>query len=66
MKILNDNDLMPFGKYKGKTMQEVPAGYLHWLWHNGMKSKAATDSVAAYIQENMDALKDEDPDLIWN
>lgn len=29
---LTDTDPMPFGKYKGTPMQDVPASYLHWLW----------------------------------
>jgi uncharacterized protein (DUF3820 family) len=28
---LTDKDLMPFGKYRGKTMEKVPAGYLLWV-----------------------------------
>jgi hypothetical protein len=28
---LTDKDLMPFGKYRGKTMEKVPAGYLLWM-----------------------------------
>jgi len=27
---MKDTDLMPFGKYKGIPMQDVPAGYLIW------------------------------------
>jgi hypothetical protein len=25
---------MPFGKYKGLMVEEVPIEYLHWLWSN--------------------------------
>jgi hypothetical protein len=28
-----DDDPMPFGKYKGERLEEVPSEYLHWLWH---------------------------------
>jgi hypothetical protein len=28
---LTDKDLMPFGKYQGRTMEKVPAGYLLWM-----------------------------------
>jgi len=28
---LTDSSLMPFGKYKGRKMKEVPASYLDWL-----------------------------------
>lgn len=27
-----DLDKMPFGKYKGEPLQDVPASYLLWLW----------------------------------
>jgi hypothetical protein len=30
IQILNDKSLMPFGKHKGKAMEDVPAGYLLW------------------------------------
>jgi DNA repair protein RadD len=33
-------EIMPFGKYKGKLIQNIPADYKHWAlaninWHNG-------------------------------
>ena len=65
---LKDTDAMPFGKYKGIPMQDVPASYLHWLWTNErdpMKAKVATDPAAAYIQKNMQTLRQEYPDGIW-
>ena len=55
---------MPFGKYKGVPMQEVPASYLHYLWSSGLKSDGRSN-VAAYIRENLEALKIEYPDGIW-
>jgi hypothetical protein len=66
MRILSDTDLMPFGKYKGQPMQDVPADYLHYLWTAGMKSKVQTDSVAEYIHRSLSALKQEQPDKLWN
>jgi len=66
MRILEDIDDMPFGKYKGCKMQDVPASYLHYLWHNGMRAKTSTDSVADYINRNLSALKEEHPDGVWN
>lgn len=54
---------MPFGKYKGKRMQDVPANYLHWLWTNGKEQD--DDPVADYIRRNLNALKKENPDAIW-
>ena len=61
---LNDTDKMPFGKYKGELMQDVPASYLHWLWTNG-KDRDPRCPVADYIRRNLDALKQEHPDGIW-
>ena len=66
MKNLTENDLMPFGKHKGERMEEVPADYLHWLWTNGLSEETKTSSVAAYIEENLSALKKEHPDGIWH
>jgi uncharacterized protein (DUF3820 family) len=62
---LEDLDPMPFGKYKGVPMQDVPARYLHWLWTNGLKENRQSD-VADYIRQNVDALKKEHPDGIWD
>jgi len=61
---LTDDSPMPFGKYKGVKMQDVPASYLHYLWTNGME-KDHVSNVACYIRENVDALKMENKDLIW-
>lgn len=27
-----DTDLMTFGKYKDKPLQDIPASYVRWLW----------------------------------
>lgn len=61
---LTDTDKMPFGKFKDRLMQDVPASYLHWLWTNGMKDDL-TSNVANYIRENLNGLKAELPDAIW-
>jgi hypothetical protein len=65
MRELDDQDPMPFGKHEGKAMEDVPASYLHWLWFNGMKYETDTSNVADYIERNMNALKQENPNLIW-
>lgn len=62
--VVKDTDPMPFGQYKGKPMQDVPARYLHYLWTNGLKEK--DDPVSSYIRERLDALKLEYPDGIWS
>lgn len=60
---LTDLSPMPFGKHKGKAMQDVPASYLHYLWTNGLKEESS--SVAMYIRQNLNALKQEYSDGIW-
>lgn len=45
---------MPFGKYKGALLANVPAKYLIFLYDNN-KSGVITD----YIKDSMDALKAE-------
>ena len=68
MKTLEDADIMPFGKYNGTRLEEVPAKYLLWLWNNGLKNDLKEDddkgSVSRYIKNSMSALKEEEPDII--
>lgn len=46
---------MPFGKYMGKPMIDVPAKYLLWLFDNG----CSHDGVRKYITDNLDVLRKE-------
>ena len=62
---LEDSDSMPFGKYKGESMDSIPASYLHWLWTNGKKHECKTCPVAGYIKNNIEALKLEYKDGLW-
>lgn len=62
---MKDTDPMPFGKYKGKPMSDVPVSYLHWLWNNGLMNEP-NKPVHQYIKNNIDALQMEAPDLIWD
>jgi uncharacterized protein (DUF3820 family) len=52
---LTDNTPMPFGKYRGKPMIEVPAKYLLWLFNEGCDHQGVKD----YINDNLDALRKE-------
>lgn len=61
-----DNDPMPFGKYKGVKLLDVPASYFHYLWQSGMKHEVKTNMLAKYISDNLSGLKDENSDLIWS
>lgn len=63
MSELSDLDPMPFGKYKGQPMQDVPASYLHWLWKEIQHDK--NSEVADYIRRNLSALRTEHRDGIW-
>jgi hypothetical protein len=61
---LEDLSPMPFGVHKNMPMQDVPAGYLHYLWTSGLKHQQFSP-VAIYIRKNLAALKKEYPDGIW-
>jgi uncharacterized protein (DUF3820 family) len=50
---LEDTDLMPWGKYKGQEMQDVPATYLIWLLEN----EKCSGDVKNYILENKEVLE---------
>jgi uncharacterized protein (DUF3820 family) len=50
---MNDNSIMPWGKYQGEKMVNVPASYLIWLHENNKCS----GEVKTYIIENLDVLK---------
>lgn len=50
---MNDKDKMPWGKYEGKLMEDVPADYFIWLLEN---NKCSGD-VKKYIQENEKSLR---------
>lgn len=55
MEVLKDDSLMPYGKYKGEKMANVPPDYLIWLYDN----EKCSDSVREYVKENHDALTEE-------
>lgn len=63
--MLTDESLMPFGKFKGKPLQDVSPSYLHWLWENSIGSEDRF-GVLSYIERQMDAIKLEIPDKIWS
>jgi hypothetical protein len=52
---LTDLDPMPFGKYKGTPMQDVPASYLVWLRNEGCRDPL----VANYIHNSWEAIQQE-------
>lgn len=67
--ILTDLSKMPFGKFAGKPMMDVPVAYLHWLWtKGGLQHPTDTkgEAVKDYVESNLEALKMENKDLIWS
>ena len=46
---------MPFGKYKGDKMANVPASYLLWLYENEKCNKEVLD----YVLYNLDVIKEQ-------
>ena len=50
MKQLQDSDLMPFGAYKGKTMEKVPGQYLDYI--HGQDWIKKYPDVLDYIERN--------------
>lgn len=52
---MDDSTLMPWGKYKGVKMGNIPAFYLLWLYDNNK----CNGEVKNYIKDNLDALKQE-------
>jgi len=61
---LNDLSSMPFGKHRGKLLQDVPASYFHYLWTQEDFKKSSPD-LWKYIKDNLHALKQEYTDGIW-
>jgi len=59
---LTDESLMPFGKYKGEKIANVPATYLDWLYgemvERGYNSSSARD-VKIYIDKNREVINKE-------
>ena len=53
MNHLTDESKMPFGKYEGVPMINVPAEYLIWIFENNK----CTKEVAFYINKNLENLK---------
>lgn len=52
---MEDTDLMPWGKFKGVEMQNVPAYYLIWLIDNHKFS----GNVKRYIKDNLEVIESE-------
>ncbi len=52
---MDDNSPMPFGKYEGQKMANIPASYLIWVYEN----KKCWGLVKEYIKDNLEVLRQE-------
>lgn len=50
---MNDESLMPYGKFKGDKLENVPAYYLLWMYDNGKLN----NELKAYVDENRTLLE---------
>lgn len=50
---LKDDSIMTFGKYKGYTLENMPANYLIWLYENNK----CFGPLKVYIVDNLDFLR---------
>jgi uncharacterized protein (DUF3820 family) len=53
MSKLDDNSIMPYGKYRGKKMIEVPEEYLIFLY----EENKCSDEIKEYVEDNLDVLQ---------
>lgn len=53
-----DDSPMPFGKFKGKPLKDVPASYLIWL-HGEMLDNDDKVALFRYLEANKTALEQE-------
>jgi uncharacterized protein (DUF3820 family) len=65
MEAFKDTDLMPFGKYKGTIMVDVPAFHLMWHWNEYLSTDSEINmsidkkKLKKYIVDNMEVFKKE-------
>lgn len=48
-----DETIMYYGKYKGKTLKEIPPDYLVWMYDNSKLN----GSIKAYVAERLEQFK---------
>ena len=54
-----DSTVMPFGKFKGRAMREVPAEYLDWLRDGDWNTSGDFPEVAEYLEKMAKYIDDE-------
>jgi len=61
MTTFEDNNIMSFGKYKGKPLGEIPDSYIIWMWENtdlkeSIKEDTEKGSIARYFKLAYDSI----------
>lgn len=51
MLVITENSPMPYGKYKGKKIKDLPSDYLLWLYYNNRAIMAIRSYVEKHIRE---------------
>lgn len=59
----NDDTVMPWGKYKGKKLEDIPDDYFLGLWERlpafkpGSKARRENPGLFSYIESNLEAIR---------
>lgn len=58
---MDHNSIMPFGKFKGTPLKDIPAWYLMALYHKQIKyrSYGKMADVLVYVNDNYEKLKND-------
>jgi len=57
--MMSDDDIMPFGKHKGKKLIDVPDAYLYsmYLLFKDKSKSIELEEIFSYIVDNLDAIQ---------
>ena len=58
---LNDESPMPYGKFAGRPMKDVPSDYLDWCLGQDWFARKYPE-VADYVARNLKVIQDDIPD----
>lgn len=47
---------MPWGKYEGQKLKDIPKGYFRFLWEKNLVNAHKWTDVYIYIKENTDII----------
>ena len=61
MKSADDASIMPYGKYKGRLLGDIPDNYIRWMWENtDIQNEVGNDdergAIARYFKLAYDSL----------